>query len=112
MRNISFSLTTPQFRDRTKTVTRRLGWAQVKPGDRLCAVVKGMGLKPGEKVERLGIIEIVDVRSEQIAAMTDADCAREGFPEMLAAQFVAMFCQNMRCDPSRIVQRIEFKYID
>ena len=45
---ISFSLTTPQFRDGTKDVTRRLGWTFLKPGDRLCAVVKAMGLKKGE----------------------------------------------------------------
>lgn len=61
MRNMSFSLTTPQMRDRTKTLTRRLGWYSLKPGDRVQAVVKGMGLKKGEKVERLCVIEVVSV---------------------------------------------------
>lgn len=44
-RNISFALTTPQFRARTKWVTRRLGWLFLKPGDTLMGVEKGMGLK-------------------------------------------------------------------
>ena len=33
MRNISFALTTPQFKARTKTVTRRKGWLMLQPGD-------------------------------------------------------------------------------
>jgi hypothetical protein len=48
MRNISFSITRFQFCDRTKTVTRRLGWAKLKPGDVLMGVEKAMGLKKGE----------------------------------------------------------------
>jgi len=35
MRNMSFSLTTQQCREMTKDVTRRLGWAILKPGDPL-----------------------------------------------------------------------------
>lgn len=46
-RNMSFTLTIEQMRARTKTVTRRKGWAFLKPGDLVWAVVKGMGLKPG-----------------------------------------------------------------
>ena len=40
MRNISFMLTTQQFRNRTKTVTRRMGWWNLKPGDILMGVEK------------------------------------------------------------------------
>jgi hypothetical protein len=53
MRNMSFSLTTPQVYAGTKTVTRRLGWRFAKAGQRVCAVEKGMGLKKGEKVKRI-----------------------------------------------------------
>ena len=52
-RNMSFAITTSQVRDRSKTVTRRLGWRFLKRGDVVCAVVKNMGLKKGEKVQRL-----------------------------------------------------------
>ena len=87
-RNISFALTTKQIRDRTKTVTRRKGWKFLKAGDILNACVKCMGLKPGEKIERLCQIEVTDVRVEPLDQMSsdreygDADATAEGFPEM------------------------------
>lgn len=65
-RNISFALTTEQFRNRTKTVTRRAGWKFLKAGDILNGCVKCMGLRPGEKIERLGQIRVVDVRRADI----------------------------------------------
>jgi hypothetical protein len=54
VRNISFALTTAQVRARTKTVTRRVGWTFLKPGDLLQPVVKCRGLKKGERVEKIG----------------------------------------------------------
>ena len=57
MRNMSFYHTTEQIRNRSKTVTRRLGWAFLKPGDRVRAIVKGRGLKKGQKVEPLAGLE-------------------------------------------------------
>ena len=42
-RLMSFSMTTPQVRARTKTVTRRLGWRFLKPGVVLWAVEKAQG---------------------------------------------------------------------
>lgn len=112
MRNISFILTTGQFKDRSKDVTRRLRWLNLKPGDRLCGVVKSQGLKPGEKIERLGGIKVVDVRRERLDAITSEDVIREGFPNMTTDQFITMFCGHMNCDPSTIVTRIEFKHVD
>lgn len=38
-RNISFSLTEPQFLDGTKDVTRRMGWKSLQAGVELVAVV-------------------------------------------------------------------------
>lgn len=49
MRIMSFALTEQQLMDGTKTVTRRVGWANLKPGDRLTAVRKAMGLKKGPR---------------------------------------------------------------
>lgn len=65
MRNMSFALTTDQFLAGTKTVTRRLGWKFLKPGDRVMACEKCMGLRKGEKIRRLGEIEIVSVKRDR-----------------------------------------------
>ena len=111
MRNISFALTTQQVRNRSKTVTRRLGWLYLRAGDHLQAVKKCMGLKPGERLEKLCTIRIASVRREALQAITAEDCVREGFPEMTPAQFVAFFCKTHKgCTPATIVTRIEFDY--
>ena len=105
-RNISFALTTQQFKDRTKTVTRRMNWLNLKIGDELTGCVKCMGLNPGEKIERLGTILVVGVRREPLNRMIlDAEygareAKSEGFPGMSGAEFVSMFCSHMKCKPS------------
>ena len=66
MRNMSFMLTTAQIRAGTKTVTRRLGWKFLKPGDRLMACVKCQGLGKGGKIEKIREIEVVSVRQELV----------------------------------------------
>lgn len=64
-------LTKQQINSRAKTVTRRLGWRNLKPGDLLSGVEKGMGLKAGEKVVRLATIRVVSIRFESLRRMTD-----------------------------------------
>lgn len=119
MRNISFALTTEQVRSQTKTVTRRLGWAGLKPGTLLQPVVKCMGLKRGETVERIGgPIRVVSVEREPLRAMQRAairgfgnpETVREGFPSMTGDEFVQMFCRHNGCAPDAEVTRIEFEY--
>lgn len=121
-RNISFALTTAQFRDRSKTVTRRMGWEHLKVGDVLCGIVKGQGLKRGERVEKLGLIRVVNVRQEQLDRITDdldygvSDCVREGFPPphpmSFPSEFVKYFCATHRgCHPHSYVTRIEYEYL-
>jgi hypothetical protein len=112
MRNISFAMTTSQFRNRSKTVTRRLGWHNLQAGDELMACVKCMGLKSGESIEKLGPIRVVKVTHEELRLCTDQDAVREGFPQLSGAKFVAMFCEIMKCKPDRLVTRIEFEYLD
>jgi len=109
MRHMSFSLTTRQFLNGSKTVTRRLGWAYLKPGDRLQAVEKNQGLKRGEKIKRLGAIEIVNVRRERIDQVTGPDVLLEGFPDLSPQEFLVFFCKSMRCGPATRVTRIEFR---
>jgi len=111
-RNISFALTTPQFLDGSKDVTRRLGWEKLKAGDLLCAVKKGMGLKPGEKVERLGMIRVLSVRREPVHSIMLDDVTREGFPGWSRQQFIDFFCKSHRpCEPHWDITRIEFERI-
>jgi hypothetical protein len=119
-RNISFSMTTDQIRARTKTVTRRLGWKHLKAGEILNACVKCMGLKPGEKIERLGQIRVVSATREQLVELMRDDlygkleAEREGFPDLDGKQFVEMFCQHMRPIHGCVteVTRIQFEYLD
>ena len=109
---MSFSLTTPQFKARTKSVTRRLGWKNLKVGERVMACEKCQGLKLGEHVVEIGEIEIVGARREELYRMMDDDCAREGFPEMAAEQFIEMFCaHNKGTNRTTEITRIEFKYL-
>lgn len=110
MRVISFSATIPQIQNRTKTVTRRIGWKHLQPGQQLRGVYKAMGLKKGEKALTLAVIRVVDVRRERLTLCTDADAAAEGFPEMTGAQFVEFFCKTMGCLPDTEITRIEFDY--
>ena len=111
MKNISFFYTVPQFKDRSKDVTRRLGWHTVKAGDMLQAVVKCQGLKRGEQIERLGVIRVLSVRREPLNAITWADCAREGFPDLSPAEFIMMFCKMNNCEFDQVVSRIEYEYL-
>ncbi|HOR98096.1 MAG TPA: ASCH domain-containing protein [Kiritimatiellia bacterium] len=112
MRNMSFSLTTAQVRAQTKDVTRRIGWADLKPGERLMAIEKGQGLKKGEKVRRITVIECVSNRKEMLCAITPHEVLREGFPDMSPADFVEMFCRANKCGPRDYVNRIEFRYVE
>lgn len=109
MKLISFALTTPQFLDGSKDVTRRLGWRNLKSGDSLMACEKCMGLGKGGTPVRLGEIRVVSVRREPLDAIDQTDVIREGFPEMSPAEFVAMFRSHMRCEASTVVTRIEFE---
>jgi hypothetical protein len=111
MRNMSFALTTPQFKARTKTVTRRLGWGFLKPGDLVQGCVKCMGLKPGEKIQKLGVIRIKSVKPVRLDTIGQNDVNDEGFPEMTCGQFITMFCKHMKVDNAKIVNRIEFEYL-
>lgn len=123
MRNMSFMLTPDQILNRTKTVTRRLGWKTLKPGTLVRAVRKGMGLKKGEKVEELAVIRVKSVRREPLATMiADVDygiseVVLEGLDEHPAVQgspiaFVDFFCNSHRpCERDWSVTRIEFEYV-
>lgn len=110
-RNMSFTMTIDQIKNRTKTVTRRFGWWFLKPGDDIWAVEKVMGLKKGERVKKLRMLHVVSVRKEALNSIVYEDCVKEGFPEMSSDDFVEMICRHYKCSPGRIINRIEFIYL-
>jgi len=120
MRNISFSMTTAQFIDGSKDVTRRFGWWFLKSGDRLMAVEKAMGLKKGEKIVRLGEIEVISVRREPLSEMSRdleyglEELRREGYPFGCTSptEFVIRLAKKQNVSRHEFVNRIEFKKIN
>ena len=107
------SLTEDEVRARTKTVTRRLGWRDLKPGTKLTLVRKAMGLKKGETVVRIADVEVVSVRREPLDAITQDEVSAEGFPEKTPAWFITFFCTSHKgCEPGTTVTRIEWRYLD
>jgi hypothetical protein len=153
MRNLAVSLTQRQVANSVdrllgrptagpfKTVTRRDGWAKLKPGALLCLVEKGMGLKPGEQVKRLALVHVLNVRRERLDAMTVEDAALEGFNRLadfghsgtargtwaeilwpnilypantivLPKQFIEFFCATHKgTTPATTITRIEWEYV-
>lgn len=110
-RNMSFMLTVEQIRNQTKTVTRRQGWTFLKKGDILNACVKCMGLKKGEKVEKICQIKVKSVRRERILSITKEDCILEGFPDYSIDDFIDMYCTHNKVGWTDLCTRIEFEYV-
>jgi hypothetical protein len=136
MRNISFSATTEQVRNRQKFVTRRLIhpkkrsiWQNLKPDEHLMGIEKGQGLKKGEKVKRITEIVVLDATPEPLDEIIRFpmrsinpyalqpvwwadETTLEGFPELTPLQFVKMFMEMNKCDEDAPVVRILFDYVD
>jgi hypothetical protein len=115
---LSFSLTEQQFMDGSQDVTRRVGWRCLKCGQILCGVRRRIGIGRGNKVVRLGYIEVMEVSKEPLNAVLDvvygpSECKREGFPEMRPLEFVRLFSKNNgNWLPTVPVTRIAFRHID
>ena len=113
-RLMSVSLTVHAVVERRKTVTRRLGWTFLKPGDRLTLCRKVMRRKPGEPLVRLAEVEVVSVVREPLLwiKLRPGDVAREGLAPMTPEDFIDFFCTHMGCRPTDEVTRIEWRYLD
>ncbi|WP_280422131.1 hypothetical protein [Nocardia carnea] len=112
-RLMSVSLTENQVRDRSKTVTRRVGWTMLRPGDRLTLCRKVMGRRRGEPLVRIVDVEVLSTRREPLSDITVDDVLAEGFPHMTPGEFVEFFCGTHRgCRPDSDVTRIEWRYLD
>jgi len=117
MRNMSFAMTDVQIRNRVKTVTRRLGWVDVYPGEKLRAVAKSQGLRKGEKVEVLAVVRVVSVRREPLADLNrqpygEVEVVLEGFPFLKPHEFIYCFRRAYRCGEDAVVTRIAFEYVE
>ena len=113
-------MTIDAVRAQTKTVTRRHvdTWKDLKPGDRLTLIEKGMGLPKGEHQVVLADVEITDVRVEPIGMVTFEKNAtrREGMPRLTAAQFIRFWLDAHgyrwpRGDARTECRRIEWRYL-
>lgn len=112
-RLMSVSLTEPQVVARAKDVTRRMGWLNLKPGDRLTLCRKVMGRKKGDPLVRLVDVEVVSVRREKLYQISNDEVRREGFPDWDAHRFIEFFCATHKgCSWDSLVTRIEWRYIE
>jgi hypothetical protein len=109
---MAFSLTVEQIRGRTKTVTRRIGWWFLKPGDLVMAVEKSRGLKKGERVKPIVPLRITSTRAETLDSVTQEEVDREGFPGLSPAEFITNFCATHGgCSRTTTINRIEFEFV-
>lgn len=121
-RRMSVSMTLDAVRSRTKTVTRRHvdTWQNLKPGDRLDLIEKGMGLPKGAKQVVVCTVEIVDVRVETLAEVTAAEVVAEGLPHMDNHEFRKFWAaghgygRSLHWAPLLRLpcRRIEWRYLD
>ena len=75
MPRLAVSLTEPQVRDRTKTVTRRAGWRMLRVGGQLTLCRKVTGRRRGEPLARIADVEVISARGEPLDSITAADVA-------------------------------------
>ncbi len=119
-RLMSVAMTTDAVIERRKTVTRRKGWWEdkngrrlIKPGDTLTLCRKVQGREPGEPIDRLAEVEVIDIRREPLHRIDHEDVGREGFPDMSRADFINRFFVNAQgISPDEDVTRIEWRYLD
>ncbi len=125
-RLMSVAMTADAVVERRKTVTRRKGWWEdkngrrlLKPGDTLTLCKKVQGRKPGDPIERLAEVEVVDIRREPLRNATRysmetwPEVVAEGFPRMPAHEFIQRFFIDAQgIQPDDLVTRIEWRYLD
>lgn len=110
-RLMSVALTTDAVRSRRKTVTRRVGWQMLNPGDQLTFCPKVRGRRRGELLDRIVTVDVVAVRREPLNTITAQDVTAEGFPDMSPAEFVEFFCATHHgVTPTTEITRIEWRY--
>lgn len=104
--------------ERRKTVTRRLGWTFLKPGDRLTLCRKVMGRRHADgsvdPLVRLAEVQVERVWREPLEQIRHNvwDIEREGVEGIVTpAEFVEFYCRTFKVEPSTTVTRIEWSYL-
>jgi len=117
-RYMSFAMTPDAVRRREKTVTRRLGWDFLRPGDLFVPVEKAQGLKKGEhQVVLWPLCRVVSNRRERLNKLLLNpvwgwdEVQREGFPGMSPGELADMLMAANDCSLNILVNRIEFEYL-
>lgn len=122
-RLMSVALTEQAVIERRKTVTRRSGWAFIRPGDRLILCRKVRGRRPGEPLVRLAEVEVLSSEWQRLRWLYDpglpvtewqrAEMVREGCPGMHPKDFIdEFFVRAQGLSPETRVNRIEWRYVD
>ena len=120
-RRMSCSLTVDAVRERRKTVTRRHvdTWRNLKPGDRLTLIEKGMGLPKGSRQIVVAEVEVLSNRVEALYDIDDRDVEREGFDGWTPGEFCSFWLESHGYRPqtqneAMAVQcrRICWRYLD
>jgi hypothetical protein len=116
---MAFTFTSPQILDRSKTVTRRIGWRFLEPGDLIEAVEKARGLEKGEPVRHLAVLRVRSVRVEPLSRLqadpryAEDELPREGYPCWTLDEFLEFFRRANRLSSTDAdVTRIEFEYVE
>lgn len=110
MRCMSFAATTEQIRNKTKTVTRRMGWKFLKPGDLIEAVAKYRGVRKNDR-KKLATIKVHQVYRERLSHVSFLDVDREGFRGWSPEEFIDLFCKMNKCNRGAWVTVIWFDYV-
>ena len=122
-RRMSCSMTIEAVRNHTKTVTRRHvdTWKDLKPGDQLTLIEKGMGLPKGARQVVLAEVQVVAVSVEAVGLIhgDPFGTADEGLFSMTPGDFVTFWLRahgygDRVNDPRRgdtPCRRIEWRYL-
>jgi hypothetical protein len=109
VQSLSFTYTADRLLAGAKTVTRRKGWHDLKPGTTLLACREGWRRGAMKGRGPLGRVRVLSVRRERLGDITPEEVALEGYPELTPAEFLARFFAG--ADPDTEVNRIEFERV-
>lgn len=113
-RRMSCALTSEQVRQHIKTETRRAThtWVNLKPGDPITLIEKGMGLKKGQKQVVLAEAVCVANYLEPLYQISQESVVREGFPQWKPLEFVGFYLAEKGGEAGQIVRVIRWAYVE
>lgn len=109
---MSFRYTVSKIKLRTKKVTRRKGWKNLKAGECLKAVDRVMGLSKGMHPKILAYIRVISTEWVRLNSTTKEDVIKEGLTTLSPEQFNEFFSVEMGVELDELVNRIEFEYLE